>query len=150
MSDTLKKCSKCEEVKPLTSFHKHSKSSDGRRPDCIECCKIYRIDKAIKDPIAHKIRLMASGVLKRTKYDINKLKNKAYKKNMVQNKLGDTLPEIVATLNSHFYNDIINLLERGENPSIDRIDPKGDYEIGNIRIIDLKENVKMGVENAKK
>jgi Autographiviridae endonuclease VII len=36
-TSTKKKCSKCEQEKPLGDFPKNSKSKDGYRPDCKEC-----------------------------------------------------------------------------------------------------------------
>lgn len=33
----LKKCNKCDELKPLTEFHKHKKSPDGVRYHCKKC-----------------------------------------------------------------------------------------------------------------
>jgi len=36
-----KQCSKCQEVKPLSEFHKRSKSKDGRQTYCLECQNRY-------------------------------------------------------------------------------------------------------------
>ena len=38
----MKRCSKCEEEKPLEEFHKHKRSKDGRRSSCKECQKQWR------------------------------------------------------------------------------------------------------------
>ena len=37
----MKKCSKCDVVKPLDEFSKHSKYGDGHRGQCKECRKEY-------------------------------------------------------------------------------------------------------------
>lgn len=33
----MKRCTKCDELKPLDQFYRHAASRDGRRPDCKEC-----------------------------------------------------------------------------------------------------------------
>ena len=33
----MKTCKKCKEVKPLTDFHKHKKTKDGRTGECKSC-----------------------------------------------------------------------------------------------------------------
>lgn len=40
-SDPMKRCSKCEVVKPLTEFYKHSRMPDGFAYDCKACRKQY-------------------------------------------------------------------------------------------------------------
>lgn len=37
----MKTCNKCNQTKPLSEFYKQANCKDGRRPDCIECRKIY-------------------------------------------------------------------------------------------------------------
>lgn len=34
----MKECKKCKEVKPLTDFHKHKRTRDGRYNTCKACC----------------------------------------------------------------------------------------------------------------
>lgn len=45
---------------------------------------------------------------------------------------------------------ILGLYAQGKVPSIDRIDPSGNYSIDNIRILDMRENRKLGIEQSKK
>ena len=44
----MKECSKCNETKQLTEFNKSSKTKDGRRQQCRNCEKEYRMSKDIK------------------------------------------------------------------------------------------------------
>jgi len=44
-------------------------------------------------------------------------------------------------LHEHFSEDIKRLLAKGEKPSVDRIDPYGHYELSNIQVISLEENL---------
>lgn len=63
---------------------------------------------------------------------------KSYKNKKIQLKM--TKEEFTSwmLLNYNTYND---LKEKGEIPSIDRINPNGDYEISNIQMISLHENL---------
>jgi hypothetical protein len=137
----LKKCCRCEQVKPLTSFHKHSKLSDGRRPECIECSKEARQRFVNENPYLNTLNKLADNILKRTNYAIDKPKNKVYKERGIKCLLGNNRVEIRESLDKHFGQDIKNLLDLGLKPSVDRIDPFGHYELGNIQIVTLKENI---------
>lgn len=52
----LKRCSKCGKEKPLTDFHKDSKSQDGHRKDCKSCRNVkpenrkHHTDNVSKNP----------------------------------------------------------------------------------------------------
>lgn len=144
----MKRCSKCKEVKKLTSFYKLSSSKDGRRPDCRDCHIEQKRQFALNNPIRHKCNLMASGILKRTLWGIDRPKNKSYKDNNVKCTIGDNIVEISNYLYNNYYDEIKLLIEQGKTPSVDRIDSKGDYSSENIRIIDLRDNVLLGVNNA--
>lgn len=41
MDNVSKKCSKCNEFKPTTEFHKKTSAKDGLKPDCKQCRKQY-------------------------------------------------------------------------------------------------------------
>jgi hypothetical protein len=137
----LKKCCRCGEVKTLTSFHKHSKLSDGRRPECIECSKEARQRFVNDNPYLNTLNKLADNILKRTMYAIDKPKNKVYKERGIKCLLGSTRVEVRESLDKHFGQDIKSLLDSGLKPSVDRIDPFGHYEPGNIQIVTLKENL---------
>lgn len=146
----MKKCSKCGEVKELASFHKLSSSKDGHRPDCKECSKKVRENFQLNNPIRDRTNRMATGILQRTVYDIDKSKNSCYKENNVTSEIGNTYTEISDYLYNNFYYEIKTLIDQGKTPSVDRIDSKGNYSPCNIRIIELMDNVMIGVENAVK
>jgi len=143
-------CSKCHQEKPLTEFYKLSSSSDGRRPDCKDCCKRYKEELKKKDPVNYYLKLLAYGIFQRTRWEVNKPKNKCYKENGIKCLLGETPEEAFHYLKDNFEEDVKRLLKQDKTPSVDRINPNGHYEHGNIQIIDLKENVRKGVEAAKR
>ena len=144
----IKICTKCGESKTLDSFHKLSSSKDGRRPDCKDCCKRQRDEKANSDVVRAKAKIMSNGIMKRVKYNIDDPKNKCYKDNKVESKIGSTSKEIEDFLYQNFYDEIKLIIDSGKTPSVDRIDSQGHYEEGNIRIIDLKINTGYGVTHA--
>jgi hypothetical protein len=146
----FKRCSKCGIEKPLTEFHKLKQSKDGHRPDC-KTCRLLQFEKYKREnPFEYRVKVMASTILKRLKYCHRNGYDhlKCYKENNVKCFLGETADEIAKVLTEHFKDDIIRLLSEGKTPSVDRIDPKGHYEISNIRIIDVKENGILGFKNA--
>lgn len=144
----MKKCNKCGEVKELASFHKLTSSKDGRRPDCKVCCKKQRDERNNKDIVRYKTDILGSGIMKRIKYDIDKPKNNCYKEHNVKCTIGNTPKEISDYLYDNYYDEIKSLIDEGKTPSVDRIDSNKDYALDNIRIIELIENVKLGVKNA--
>lgn len=48
----LKKCTKCNEEKPITEFHKHIHHNDGYRTHCKKCCSLY--SKNVDDDVKKK------------------------------------------------------------------------------------------------
>ena len=87
---------------------------------------------------------MATGIYKRTIYDVDYAKNRSYKNKNIKCLIGNTALEIAETLKCLFYEEIKLMIESGINPSVDRIDSFGNYEVGNLRIIPLEENVSLG------
>jgi hypothetical protein len=137
----LKCCSQCGEVKPLTSFYKHNRLSDGRRPECIDCSKKKRKEIEENDPYTSTLNRLADNILKRTVYALDKPKNRIYKERGIKCLLGNNRAEVRGILRKHYGYEIKRLLRKGQKPSVDRIDPYGNYELGNIRIVSLQENL---------
>jgi hypothetical protein len=115
--------------------------SDGRRPECIECSKEARRRFVNENPYLNTLNKLADNILKRTNYAIDKPKNKVYKERGIKCLLGTNRVEVRESLDKHYGQDIKNLLDSGLKPSVDRIDPFGHYELGNIQIVTLKENI---------
>jgi hypothetical protein len=51
-----KTCSKCEEVKPVSSFHKKKAAPDGRRYQCKECVRAYRRKRRRRNGLSERHR----------------------------------------------------------------------------------------------
>ncbi|MGW4578006.1 HNH endonuclease signature motif containing protein [Rhodococcus aetherivorans] len=54
--DGMKRCTKCEEVKPHSAFHRNRKAADGLHPHCKACHAAYRADKKANSPVARWLR----------------------------------------------------------------------------------------------
>lgn len=72
-------------------------------------------------------------------------RNNHYSKNNIKC-LFTSHKEFKEYLIEEFSEDIEELLKREKTPSIDRINPSGNYEVGNIRVIDFEVNNKLGRE----
>lgn len=130
-----KLCTKCGAEKPLHDFYK---SGNGFRGKCKVCEKAER--EARKNTVYQKADNMASSIRKRLG---NPTGNNACYKG-VKCLLGDTHAEVREYILKHFAGDIASLLDKGETPSIDRIDPNGHYKHGNVRVISFTENSLLG------
>lgn len=86
-------------------------------------------------PLDRSIHNMTTGLLRRTG------PKGEYTEKGISNRLGNR-PKIDQYLRDNFADDIQKLLENREVPSIDRIDPDGHYEHGNVRVISRSENSK--------
>src|SRR5690606_11612109 len=49
-AESIKRCSRCREVKPLSSFHRREASVDGRQAYCISCREEYYRENRIGVP----------------------------------------------------------------------------------------------------
>lgn len=125
----------------MASFHKHKYLSDGRRPECKECSRKRLLEIKENNPFEAELRRLADGILKRTKYAVDKPKNKTYLERGIKCLLGETRVEVKEQLRKHYGDDIKRLLRKGIIPSVDRLDPYGHYELGNIQIVSLKTNL---------
>lgn len=124
-----KTCRRCARTRPLTDFHRHGPSKDGHNPACRFC-----ISKA------EKYRRQLPGGKARATWD-NIKKRLQRQSEYVGVELRFT--------RAAFLTWMIPALQRwtadhpGQRPSIDRIDPAGHYEPGNVRILELGENSRL-------
>lgn len=126
MSDEEKACTKCGFPKPLRDFSKRSASTDGLDFACRECKHKFAI------AYGKTIRGMA---VRRWQSLIRRIGKKQYEDIRVTCSQDEfiawAIPAIVEFLAEH----------PNGNPSVDRIDPDGHYELGNMRIIDRGDNL---------
>ena len=91
----------------------------------------------------HKVFMtLGHGVVARTKYGHGG--SQRYVDRGVKSTIGNTPKEVADYLYTHFYDDVVSLIEDGKRPSVDRIDNNGHYTPDNIRIIDKDENSRLG------
>lgn len=139
MSGTLKICIDCKRELDEEMFNK---SGGKLRPECKECEKVRREKRASANPYLTTLNKLSDNILKRTVYGIDKPKNRIYKERGIKCLLGSNRVEVREQLDSHFGNEIKALLAKGEKPSVDRIDPYLHYQVDNIQIVTLTENLK--------
>lgn len=143
-----KTCTKCGEIKPLTDFYRAKHMSDGRRPDCVSCHKKMQKKRREENIVDVKIYDMANGIIRRTSGKGRRCAS--YVKKGIECRIGSTRDEVITYINENFRKDIETLIDQGLSPSIDRINPDGHYEHGNLRIIEWIENTRLGVLGSKK
>ena len=129
-----KSCSKCGEDKPLAEYHRDKRSKDGHYQQCKKCKQKYFGSTSFK---ASKKAYNQSpkGIATRMWHHIkDRLSGKSYngiKLGMEQSQFIEwAVPEIELFMNNS-----------NETPSLDRIDPDGNYSLDNLRIISIKENI---------
>lgn len=142
----MRTCGRCGLNKPLSQFYKNG-SSKGR-PECKQCTKEIRDQKKEADLADYLLKEMSGSILKRTRPIYGPVEKHKACYVGIECSLGKTVDEVYKLLRKHFYDDTKTLLDNGLRPSVDRIDPKGNYELSNIRIIDKFENGKLGFMNA--
>jgi hypothetical protein len=116
-------CTKCNILKPLDYFHKHSKCKGGFNPVCKECRKVITKEQWKDSSLEYKI--------------LNRSRSRASQKNIPFNlELCDIIiPKECPIFKVPFiYND------KDWSASIDRINPNLGYTKGNIMIISNKAN----------
>lgn len=70
----MKTCKKCELMKPLNDYHKHSKSKDGRQTVCKQCRNA--LDKIYRDSNKDKISITRKKYREENKDKIRGIQNK--------------------------------------------------------------------------
>lgn len=133
----MKTCIDCNETKETALFNR---TPGGYRPECKACEKERREARKRADPVTYAANMMAQGILKRTKYHVDKPANAVYKRYGIKSEIGDSIADIRDVLLTHFREDIARLVTEGRTPSVDRIDNRGNYTVDNIRIIPVEEN----------
>lgn len=159
----MKKCKYCGETKEASKFLIHStvESKNGQktyyRSECLECYqkrrgfKYFRMNKDSeprKDPVYKIVKSMANNARQRT-HNPNNLYYYIYGDLKLKFEFEDSA-ELKWWLYENFHDDIQKILDNGETPSIDRVDPNYGYYKGNIRIIPLSTNSSLSRGNKKK
>lgn len=101
-----------------------------------------------ENPLDVTMYKLASNLVKRTITDVDNSRNAYYKRNGIKCLIGNNTQGVLETLKTHYRDDVIRLLRKGEKPSVDRIDPKGHYELGNIQIVSFEENMRRSDKKA--
>ena len=141
---TMKQCSKCKGMKSLDDFYNNKRSSDGKTKQCKSC--LYkqprwkgRTKYGEYDPALLRMAMSKwEGIVKRCN---PRQQKKCYRG--VENRFNKeqfirwVIPEL-----ERFYKE-----QPYETASIDRIDPTGHYEPGNVRVISHLENSRRNRRN---
>ena len=141
-------CTKCKTEKHFSEYHKRSASEGRFHKACKECrSKARKVWYREQSPLDRQARNLAVGILNRTS---GRISREQYYNKGIECHIGKNSQEVANYLKEHFAEDIQAILDRGEQVSIDRIDPKKHYEHGNLQIITPMENMKRGGETTQK
>lgn len=138
-------CTTCGEYRTKENFYLGKR---GRlRAKCKDCSNeksllLYRRKRDEKDVRFYAAR-MASAAIQRVSNDHPN--NNYYRKNGIKNSF-ETHDEFTDYIIKTFSHTIEQLLADGATPSLDRINPKGNYDPDNIRVIDIELNRTLGRE----
>ncbi|ASN06845.1 HNH endonuclease [Virgibacillus necropolis] len=88
MENQTKKCTKCNEVKPLDAFNKHSKNKDGYRSYCRECQNNY--DHQYRKDNADRLAEYNATPKRRADQALHRAQSK---RRQVESKLGITIAD---------------------------------------------------------
>lgn len=150
--ETIKKCFKCNEVKNKSEFYKHPGTLDGHLNKCKSCTK-----KDVKENYKVTIDKRKEYELYRHRYSINRLllsKYSAIKVRCTTKKQGRSFLDRKDWLHWCYQEDnfksfmtiynqwVQSNFQKKFNPSIDRIDNKKGYEIGNMQWLTQSDNSK--------
>lgn len=144
-------CTKCGVHKAKNDFYVDSRSRTGAiRQPCKACrstmANEWQKRRTKEGDFSYRVRVMATKLLQR----VNSTNDDYYSRNGIECRLGSTIQEVADAIIEYFSDDIQSLLDKGVVPSVDRVDPQGHYELGNIRIIPAEDNRADGFRNANK
>lgn len=156
----MKLCNKCNQLKSVSEFKKHTETKDKLTGSCKECLNTaQRINRKLtNNSCTRKYEKTKHGFLVRC------YRNMLSRISGVQKKKAHLYTGKTILDKFTFYSWSINSIEfnllfdnwekngyiRKETPSIDRIDSSGSYELGNIRWITFLENSRLGALSKKR
>lgn len=124
---TVKRCTKCKSIQPLSNFHKQAKRKDGHREHCKTCRREERrLAHLKKDQQQH---------------NLESIKSRSKKNGIIFNLTYDDInpPKICPILGITLEHSRGKM--KYNSPSVDRIDPTKGYTKDNIQIISNLANV---------
>ena len=122
----MKICITCGKEKEINEFHKHTRTKDGYRSECKDCCKKYEKEFHKKYP--------EKRILNTINQRCNNVNHDAYKYyglKGIKNFL--TLEDIKFLMKRDNYHNI-------DKPSIDRLNSNKNYTLDNCRFIEQGKN----------
>lgn len=136
-------CTTCEIYKESNNFYLNKRRK--LRAECKECANdkamvLYRKKRDSKDPAFYAAR-MASGAIQRC--------NNYHEIYEHYRRLGievefDTHEDFSSYISDNFSEEITHILNDAGTPSLDRVDPNGNYRAGNLRVIEVELNRLLG------
>lgn len=126
---STKVCTLCLVNKPLDQFHRHAPSRDGRKPRCKDC----------QNRAENARRLEPDHRAVQAWHDLNKRVRNQPEYAGVEVRVSQA--EFIAWAVPAFAQWMKN--NPGVTGSVDRQDPSGHYEIGNLRVISLGDNCRL-------
>ncbi|MBX9955103.1 hypothetical protein H7T43_09260 [Peribacillus simplex] len=133
----MKACAKCKIEKDIDQYEKNRAKKDGYQDRCRECRQADRKARyAALTPYQKSLETMSRAMVGR-----GKIKEGSYAR--VENRIGNS-KQVSEYLDRYFKGAITDLLAEGKTPSVDRVDDKGHYEHGNVRVVDRSVNSSLG------
>ena len=149
-----KECTQCHLTKPLTEFYRSSYTKDGRYSSCSKC-HLALVHSSSRNGISHREEFRISptprvAAILAMENIHKRITPSRFKQNPTYRNIECRVNQAVMT---RFFEDCWDEFlrvysiwkesgfQRNLYPSLDRINTKGHYEIGNIRVLPLRENI---------